>query len=32
MNICAGCVDICIAILEDRATADESDCSPSEEW
>ena len=32
INICAGCVDICIAILEDRVTTAGSDDSPSDEW
>jgi len=32
INICAGCVNICIAILEDRVTAARSDDSPSGEW
>jgi len=32
INICAGCVDICIAILEDRATTAGSDDSPSDQW
>jgi hypothetical protein len=31
INICAGCVDICIAILEDRVTAAGAEDSPAED-